>query len=575
MTNAELVRIFDRIADLLEITGEDRFRINSYRRVARTLGDATEDVADLAAQGRLGDLPGVGKSTAAKIEEYLTTGQMTMLTELEAKLPPGLPDLLRIPGMGPKTVALVHAEIGVGSMDDLKAAIADGRLAGLRGMGQKSVEKLAAGIDFLERSSGRTRLGAALPAAEALLEQVQRMDGVGAASLAGSIRRGQETIGDADLLCAGTDGQAIIDRFVHFPQVKRVLAAGETKGSVIIGAPDGGELQVDLRVVRPDSFGAALQYFTGSKEHNVRLRELAAKKKLRLNEYGLFDGERRIAGEREEDIYAALGLACPPPELREDRGEFDAALAQRELITLADIRGDLHVHTTASDGRNTIEEMARAAQQRGYKYLAICDHSKSSGIANGLSTARLLAHIEAIHTASRKMKGFEILAGTECDILSDGALDYPDDVLAQCDFVVASIHVAMGRGKATPTERTLAAIANRWVTVIGHPTGRLLGERDAMELDIGRIAAAAAANNTALELSASWKRLDLKDLHLRQALEVGAKLFINTDAHSTEGFDQMRYGILTARRGGVTAADVVNTYPPAAFKKWMAQKRRP
>ncbi|MFH0980336.1 MAG: DNA polymerase/3'-5' exonuclease PolX [Planctomycetota bacterium] len=573
MTNAELTRIFTRIADLLEISGADPFRINSYRRVARTFKDLTEDVAELAAQGRLADLPGVGKSTVGKITEYLTTGKITLLEELEAKLPKGLPDLLRIPGLGPKTAALVHRELGVGSTDELKAVIEDGRLAQLPGMGAKSVEKIAEGLAFLAKSGGRTRLGVALPVAEARLEQVRAIEGVKQAVLAGSLRRGAETIGDVDILCEGTDGKAIIERFVHLPQAARVLAAGATKGSVTVITPDGNELQIDLRVVPAESFGAALQYFTGSKEHNVRLREFAVKKKLRLNEYGLFDGDTQLAGRREEEIYTRLGLSCPPPELREDRGEFDPDLAERKLVALDDIRGDLHVHTTASDGAQGIEEMAAAARQRGYQYLAICDHSKSSTIANGLSIEALLEHLAAVRAANKRMKGIELLAGTECDILPDSSLDYPDEVLAQCDFVVASIHSAMRKGKATPTERTLAAIANPWVTVIGHPTGRLINERAPMDLGLGRIAEAAAASHTALELNAAWQRLDLKDIHLRQAVEAGAKVVISTDAHSIHGLDDMRYGILTARRAGLTPADVINTRPPATFKKWIAQKR--
>ena len=577
MTNAELARIFDRIADLLEIGGQDRFRINSYRRVARTIGDLTESVAELAEQNRLAELPGVGKSTVGKINEYLTTGRVSLLEELEAKLPPELPDLLRIPGMGPKTIALVHQKLGVASFDELKTVIEDGRLAQLPGMGERSAEKIADGIAFLATSSGRTWIGMALPVAEELLEQVREIEGVGVVALAGSLRRGAETIGDVDILCEGTNGKAIIQRFVGFPHVSRVLAAGETKGSVTVITPDGNELQIDLRVVPAESFGAAWQYFTGSKQHNVRLREIAVKQKLRLNEYGLFDGDTRIAGASEEEIYARLGLPCPPPELREDRGEFDPETARRKLIALDDVRGDLHAHTVASDGANTIEEMAAAARARGYKYLAICDHSKSSTIANGLSTERLITHVEAVHAANRRIKGIEILAGTECDILPDGSLDYPDKVLARCDLVTASIHSAMGKGrakgKATPTQRTLAAIANPWVTVIGHPTGRLINERPPMDLDIGRVVEDAAANHTALEINASWLRLDLKDIHVRQAVEAGAKLMINTDAHYTDGLDEMRYGILTARRGGATTADVVNTLTPVALKKWIAKKR--
>jgi len=578
MDNAKLAAVLARIADLLEIGGEGPFRVNTYRRVARTVGDLPEDIAELAEKGRLGALSGVGKGSVAKIEEYLATGKIALLEELKAELPEGLPGLLRIPGMGPKTVARVHHELGVGSMDDLQTAVEDGRLAQLPGLGKHSVEKIADGIAFLAASGGRTPLGAALPMAEVLLERVRAIKGVRTVALAGSIRRGVETVGGVDILCEGTVTKAIVDRFLNLPRVSRVLVADETKGSVTVIAPDENELQIDLRVVPAESFGAALQYFTGSKKHNIRLREIARNKKLRLTEHGLFDGDTAVAGASEEDIYAKLGLPCPPPELREGRDEFDPELARRELITPEDIRGDLHVHTVASDGRDTIEEMALAARERGYEYLGVCDHSRSSRIANGLSVAQQIAHIEDVHAANQRTRGIEILAGTECDILSDGSLDYPDDVLARCDFVVASIHSGMSgrsaKGKLTPTERTLAAIVNPWVTAIGHPTGRLLNERPSMEIDIRRIAEAAAANHTALELNASWLRLDLKDIHLRQATEAGAKLMISTDAHSTDGLDQMRYGILTARRGGVTRADVLNTRTAAALKNEMAKKRR-
>ena len=578
MINAELSVIFERLADLLEISGDTPFRVNTYRRVSRAVGDSPEDVADLAKQGRLGELPGVGKSTVARIESYITTGKVALLEELEAKLPDGLPDLLRIPGLGPKTVARVYHELGVGSTDDLQAAIADGRLAELPGLGRRSVEKIAEGIAFLAASGARTLLGAALPAAEALLEQIRAVQGVASVSLSGSVRRGVETVGDLDIVCEGTADQALIDRLVNLPQVARVLHVEATRGTVTVTVRGGQELQINLRVVPPESLGAALQYYTGSKEHNIRLREIALEKNLRLDERGLFDGETAVAQVREEDIYARLGLPCPPPELREGRDEFDPTWARRELITLEDIRGDLHVHTVASDGRSTIEEMAAAAAERGYKYLGICDHSRSSAIANGLSIEQQLAHVENVHAVNRRTKGIEIFAGTECDILSDSSLDYPDDVLARCDFVMASIHSAMGKrvgkGKPTATERTLAAIANPWVTVIGHPTGRLLNERPPMDIDIGRIAEAAATNHTALELNASWRRLDLKDVHLRQVIEAGVKLMINTDAHHPDSLDQMRYGILTARRGGVTPADVLNTRSAEALENWMAKKRR-
>jgi len=566
MANVELIRAFERIADLLEIDGADGFRINSYRRAARTLKDAGEDAAVLAEEGRLQELPGIGKGTAQRIQQFLDSGHIDVLDELEAKFPPGLPGLLDIPGMGPKKVALVHAQLAVKGLDDLKKVIASCELEKLPGLGTTSVKKIAEGIAFLERSGGRTPLGIALPIAEVFLDRVRALRGVKQAELAGSLRRGVDTIGDIDIVCDAADGEKVIKQFVAFEGVKRVLAAGATKGSVTIELDAGKELQIDLRVVESDSYGAALQYFTGSKEHNVRLRERAIAKKWRLNEYGLFDGEKSIAGKREADIYKKLGLPCLPPELREDRGELDLKETP-ELVTVEDIRGDLHVHTVASDGRCTIEEMAADAKERGYEYIAICDHSKSSTIANGLSIERMVEHMAKIRAVAKKTKGIAILVGCECDILANGSLDYPDEILAECDWVVASIHSALGSTKHSPTERTLAAIANPHVSTIGHPTGRLLNKRAPMELDMAAVVEAAAKNRTILEINSSWQRLDLKDIHVRMALDRGVTLGINTDAHHTEQLAQMRFGVLTARRGGATKADIVNCLSLAALRK--------
>ncbi len=572
MVNAELVRAFERIADLLEIDGADGFRINSYRRAARTLKDAGEDAAVLAKEGRLQELPGIGKGTAQRIQQFLDSGHIDVLDELEAKFPPGLPGLLDIPGMGPKKVALVHTQLAVKSLDDLKKVIASCELEKLPGLGATSVKKIAEGIAFLERSGGRTPLGIALPIAEVFLDRVRALCGVKQAELAGSLRRGVETIGDIDIVCDAADGEMVIKQFVAFEGVKRVLAAGATKGSVTIELDAEKELQIDLRVVGSDSYGAALQYFTGSKEHNVRLRERAIAKKWRLNEYGLFDGEKSIAGKREADIYKKLGLPCLPPELREDRRELELIEAP-ELVTVEDIRGDLHMHTVASDGRCTIEEMAAAAKERGYEYIAICDHSKSSTIANGLSVKRMVEHMEKIRAVAKKTKGIAILVGCECDILANGSLDYPDEILAECDWVVASIHSALGSTKHSPTERTLAAIENPYVSMIGHPTGRLLNKRAPMELDMAAVVEAAAINRTILEINSSWQRLDLKDIHVRMALDRGVTLGINTDAHHTDQLSQIRFGVLTARRGGATKADIVNCLSLAGLRKRIERKR--
>lgn len=572
MVNAELVKRFEQIADLLEIKGEDRFRINSYRRAARAIDDLSDDIATLAQRDQLESIPGIGKSTAERIRQFLAEGRITLHEDLLASLPAGLLKVMNIPGLGPKKVGALYHELGVGSIEDLEAAIAAGKVEQLSGFGAKSVAKIREGMEFLARSAGRTPLGIGYAIAESLRNRVAALPGVRRVVPAGSLRRGRETLGDIDLLCEADDGPAVISAFTKLPEVSGVRASGDTKGSILVASPEGGQIQVDLRVLPAESFGAALQYFTGSKEHNVRLRELAIKKGYKLNEYGLFKGEKRIAGEQEADIYAKLGLPFIPPELREDRGEVEGELPK--LIELADIRGDLHMHTTASDGRCSIEEMAWAAKERGYSYIAITEHSRSSAIAGGLSIEDLKRHIKRIRAADGKVEGITLLAGIECDILSDGRLDYPDELLAQLDWVVASIHAAQGQDRTKVTARTIAAMHNPYVNVIGHPSGRLLGHRDAMDLDWDAVFQAAARTGAGLEVSASWQRLDLKDSHIRQAIEAGCRVCIDTDAHDTRQLDQLMLGILTARRGWATAEDVVNTWPLAKLKKWIAEKRR-
>ena len=575
MINAELARAFDRNADLMEIDGADAFRVNSYRRVARTIKNSTEDMAVVSAEGRLSELPGVGKGTAERIRQFLESRRIDVLEELEAKFPPGLPELLEIPGFGPKKVALVYSKLDVRGMDDLKRVIESGELTAMPGLGETSVRKIAEGLRFLESSGGRTPLGLALPLARAFAERIAGLPGVKQVELAGSLRRGAETIGDIDILCEAADGEAIIKAFVAFGEVKRVLASGTTKGSITVQLGKSREVQIDLRVVAGESFGAALQYFTGSKEHNVRLRERALARKLRLNEYGLFDGDKPIAGKKEADIYRNLDLPFIPPELREDRGELDGKKAPL-LVTLEDIRGDLHMHTTASDGKCSIEEMAVSARNLGYEYIAICDHSKSSVIANGLSVERMKEHIKTIRAAAKSTPGITVLVGCECDILPDGTMDYPDEILAECDWVVASIHSAMGSSesdKLSPTQRTIAAMENRFVSAIGHPTGRLINKRAAMELDMAAVMQGAVRTQTILEVNANWMRLDLKDHYVRQALEQGATLVIDTDAHHTEQLHQMQFGVTTARRGGATKGDVVNCLTLSALCKRIAAKR--
>jgi DNA polymerase (family 10) len=574
MINRDIAKILEQVADLMEINGDDAFRINAYRRSARAVDEFGEDVAEVYRRGELQKIPGVGKGTADRIREYLENGEVAIHQELLTELPAGVLDLLKIPTLGPKKVHLLYQRLGIASIDQLRTAIENGQVGALPSFGRKSVDKILEGIAFLERSAGRTVLGIALEMAEIVRKEVAAFSGVKRVEIAGSLRRGCETIGDIDLLCEATDGKQVIDRFTKLPQVTGVRAAGATKGSVLVPNPRGGELQIDLRVIPHESFGAAMQYFTGSQQHNVRLRELAVKKGWRLNEYGLFDGETPLAGEKEADIYTKLDLQFIPPELREDRGEIECKGDIPDFLEFGDLRGDLHMHSRASDGRNTLEELADAAKQRGYKYIAVTDHSRSSAIANGLSTERLLEHVQNIRLFNEKQNDVKLLAGVECDILSDGSLDYPDEVLAQLDWVNASIHAGMQQDREKVTGRVIDAMRNPYICAVSHPSGRLLGERDAMDLDWERVFQVAAETGTALEINASWQRLDLKDIHVKQAMEAGCWLVISTDAHALPQLDEIHYGITTARRGWATRRRVLNTRSLEELKQWVADKRK-
>jgi len=581
MENAVLSVLFDQMADIMEILGEDRFRINSYRKVARVIGDMPTDVKDLLAGGQLADVPGIGKSSMAKIEEFIKTGTITAHQELLRKIPPELLELLNIPGVGPKGVKAVYEQLKVTSIAELKAVIENGSLAGLAGFGDKKAAAIARGIAFLEKSTGRIRLDLALEASHMVLRFLRDVAGTLKTQTAGSLRRCAETIGDVDILVvaqkgkgSGEEGGGIIQAFTSAGFVQEVLASGPTKGSAIIQAPSTA-VHVDVRVVPQESFGAAAQYFTGSKEHNVRLREIAVKKKLKLNEYGLFRGDKIIAGPVEEEIYQKLGLDYIQPLLREDRGEVEAAKNHSlpELIDAEDIVGDLHMHTNASDGNCDISELAEAAKTWGYKYICITDHSRSSAIANGLSAKRLAQEIQEIRKINDKIKGITILSGCEVDILADGSMDFEDELLAELDFVIASVHSGLASPRQKVTMRTLKAMDNPYVNCIGHPSGRLIGQREAMDLDIAAVINHAAHTHTALEVNANPWRLDLKDIHCRMAIEAGVKLAIGTDAHSTQGLGLMGYGVATAGRGWATKSDVLNTLPLAKLKSWIKTKR--
>ncbi|MGP1310204.1 MAG: DNA polymerase/3'-5' exonuclease PolX [Phycisphaerales bacterium] len=584
--NDELAARFEEIAAMLELLGADSFRVSAHRKVARVIEDSSKDFAALAKdRDALLEIDGIGAKTADKIVEFATTGTIQEHEELKEKVPAGLLDVLGVQGLGPKTARLLWTELNVTDLEGLKKAIDNGSILTLPRMGAKSVEKIKSALTFHESSGARTPLCVALPTAETLRDRVRGFKGVERCEFAGSLRRGRDTIGDIDLLAAAktANAAAIGKAFRELPEVEHVLAAGDTKSSVRVSV-GGVKVQVDLRVVEPSSFGAALLYFTGSKAHNVRLRERAQKRGLTLNEYGLFkdDGEpapqnrgkKPVASKEEADIYAALDGPAPPPELREDLGElaFDPG-HDYGLITLDDIKAELHAHTTASDGAMSILELAQNAKKRGFHTIAVTDHSKSQRVANGLDAKRLRAHVKAIREAQNEIKGITILAGTEVDIMPDGSLDYPDDVLAELDVVVASPHWSLAQKPAEATSRLLKAIKHPLVHIIGHPTGRLIGRREGLSPDMGELFAAAVEHDTALEINAHWMRLDLRDTHVRGAVDAGCLIAIDCDVHTEPDFDNLRFGVLTARRGGLTPDRCLNAWTKAKLHAWLKANR--
>lgn len=575
--NQTLAAIFEQMAAIMEILGVDRFRINSYSRVARMLGDLNDDIAEIGPDVKeLQKLPGIGKGTAARIAEFLETGEMEDWTDLREQIPDGLLDLLNIPGLGPKKISLMWNEAGVESLSDLKEKLEGDEISSLPGMGKKTVENLKKSIAFAEASGGRVRIGVALETALWFIDQFADMKEVKKLEYAGSLRRGKETIGDVDLLVAADTKHAekITDRFKSLEPVTDVLVSGQTKTSV----RTTDNIQVDMRIIDPKNFGAALMYFTGSKEHNIRMRERAIKQGASLNEYALTNSETKdvIASETEEDVYKALGLKWIAPEMREDRGEIDLAEKDElpKLIEPEDIAAELHAHTTASDGKWSIEELATACAERGFHTVAVTDHSKGQAQANGLDEKRLEKHIKEIRKVAERMKGdINILAGSEVDILATGKLDYADSLLEQLDIVVASPHAALGQDPDKATTRLVKAIENPFVTIIGHPTGRLINRREGLSPDMKKIIAAAKDRGIALEINANDWRLDLRDTHARAAIESGVKLAINTDAHGPTHLPLIVYGVLTARRAGATKNDVVNCMTKAALTKWLKSTR--
>ena len=554
-----MARLLREMGDLLELRGETGFKVVAYRRAAHSVESIKEDLEEVNRRGDLESIPGVGKAIAGKISEFLETGKIEAHNQLFRETPPGMAQLLEISGLGPKTVSMLHEKLGISSVEELEAAAREHRVRRLPRMGPTSEKNILKAISRWKKRSDRIPLGVAMPLAEEILSQLKKVEGIGNLNLAGSLRRGRETVGDIDILATSAAPQAAIRAFVELPAVEEVLVKGPTKASVIVKET----VQVDLRIVEPRSFGTVIQYFTGSKEHNVRLRQVALSRGYSLSEYSL---SRVATGEelffdREEDLYHHLGMDWIPPEIREDQGEVEAALAGRlpKLVEVSEIKGDLHVHSDWSDGRHTIEEMVKAAQALGYEYMAICDHSPGLGIANGLAEERLNEKIELIAGLNESVEGFRVLVGTEVDIRADGKLDYPDKILEQCDVVVASVHSAYNQREREMTNRIISAMESEHVDVIGHPTGRKIGEREPYEVEMERVLEAAARTGTAMEINSHPSRLDLNDRWSRRAKELGVKLAINTDAHSTCGLSAIEYGVKTARRGWLERGDVLNT----------------
>lgn len=566
MKNDVIASHFELLADLLEIQGANPFRIRAYRNAARTISSTSESMDDMVRSDRdLTELTGIGKDLARQIIEIVTTGRHASLEELKTQIPNGVLDMLRIQGVGPKKVSVFFNELGLKSLAELKAACEAGRLRELKGFGKKSEESILQNIDLAATQGERVSIAEARAAADAIVEDLRQLPEVEQVAIAGSCRRRRETCGDLDVLATCSDPGPPMDRLAAHPLVETVLQRGDTKQRVRLKTG----IELDLRVVPQSSFGAAMQYFTGSKEHNIVVRQRAKDLNLKVNEYGVFRDEEQIAGRTEEDVYAAIGLPWIPPELREHRHEFEWADAGQlpRLITCADIQGDLHMHTTASDGAATIEEMALAAKARGLKYIAITDHSKRVSMANGLDAARLREHWKNIREVQSRMSGIEILCGIECDILEDATMDLPDDVLAEADWVIAVLHYGLKQPGEQIMQRLMTAVKNPHVDIIGHCTGRMIGRREGADVNFTDLLKAAADNRVMMEINAHPSRLDLDDIHAAAAKDHGIPIVISTDAHSVNGFDVLEYGVDQARRAGLTAHDVANTKSLKGFRK--------
>jgi DNA polymerase (family 10) len=568
--NSDIADIFDRIADYLEIEGENPFKIRAYRNASRTIRGLGPELKEMVAEGEnLTELPSIGKELATKIVEMLNTGTVQTLEKLKAKVPAGVVEMLQIPGLGPKRVAALYHQIGVENLEALKAAAEAGKIRSMAGFGEKTEQHIREAVAAIARRPGRVSIALADPQVEGLVASLRKAPGVTEVTVAGSFRRCRETVGDIDILVAAGENSPVMERFTSFEDMAQVLAQGPTRSSIRLRSG----LQVDLRRVKPESFGATLQYFTGSQAHNIALRRIGHQRGFKINEYGVFSVDGKVAGESEESVYQALELPWIPPELREDRGEIEAAREGRlpELVEVADIKGELHSHTFATDGRNSLEEMALAANRRGLKYLAVTDHSQQLKIVGGLDERRLLAQMEEIDRLNSRLKGITLLKGIEVEILEDGHLDLPDRVLRQLDLVIGSIHSHFRLPVQKQTERILKAMDQRCFSILAHPSGRLINERAPYEVELAAVIRKARERGCFLELNANPQRLDLTDIGCQMAKEAGVLVAINTDAHSTTEFGNLRYGIGQARRGWLEKKDVLNTRPFSDLRKLLKQ----
>ena len=569
--NSDVAEIFNKMADLLEIEGANRFRVRAYRDAALTITGFPKSLKDMVEEGEdLSELPGIGKDLAGKIKEIVETGELSQLKKLGSKIPVELSNLMKVAGLGPKRVKALYENLGITGLKDLKKAAEEEKIRKLEGFGKKTEQSILEELDQVEEKEERIKLPAAEERADSLVEYLKSLKGVKEIVVAGSFRRRKETVGDLDILATCRKGSKMMDHFANYDDVKKVISQGKTRSTVVLRSG----LYVDLRVVPQISYGAALHYFTGSKAHNIAIRKLGVKKGLKINEYGVFKGKKRIAGKSEKEVFEQVGLPYIEPELRENRGEIEAAKKDRlpELITLDHIRGDLHSHTKASDGHHSLKEMAEAAKDRGYEYLAITEHSKKVRIAHGLDAKRLKKHIKAIDRLNEKLDGIILLKGIEVDILEDGSLDLPDEILKELDLRVCAVHFNRDLSRKKQTERIIRAMDNPYFNILAHPTGRLINERKPYEVDMEQLMEAALDRGCFLELNAHPDRLDLSDTYCRMAKDMRLKLAISTDAHSTTDLDFMRFGLGQARRGWLEPEDVLNTKSLKQLKKELKRK---